>query len=502
MMKTARRTAPRLARRHPVRTQTARTLPALAVALALASCAVGPNYHRTDAPSTPEFKENQGWKPASPSQIPTDQPWWSIYHDATLDGLERQVVISNQTLKSDIAAYYSAVQQIAVDRGQLLPSLSVSGSATKSNGRVNTTGFTLGSVSGSSTIYTAGPTGSWVLDVWGRIRRTVESDADKAQVSAADVAAALLSAQMTLAEDYFQLRAAEDQSHLYESYIADLQEALRITRNEVAAGTTTLADVYAAETQVETTQAAQINVQLTRETQEHAIAVLVGKPPAAVTVPAGPFATDVPVVPAGMPSALLERRPDIAAAERSMASANALIGVAVSAWFPTLTLNGTFEFSATALRLLSAKNGLWSFGPTIEEDVFNGGSTLAGVRQARANYDQTVASYRQTVLSAFQSVENDISSLRVLEQSQTLQELGVKDSLQSEALTLNQYKAGIVPYSSVITAQTTRIAAQITLSQIRSQRLVSSADLVGQLGGGWDQSQLKLRNDGVPPGSR
>lgn len=497
MMKTARRTATHLAR-HPVRTQAARTLPALAVALTLAACAVGPTYHRPDSPSTPEFKENQGWKPANPSQIPSDQPWWSIYNDATLDGLERQVVISNQTLKADIAAYYSAVQQIAVDRGQLLPQLSVSGSATRSNGRVNTTGFTLGATSGSTTIFTAGPAGSWVLDVWGRIRRTVESDADKAQVSAADVAAALLSAQMTLAEDYFQLRAAEDQSHLYESYIADLQEALRITRNEVAAGTTTLADVYAAETQLETTQAAQINVQLTRQTQEHAIAVLTGKPPAAVTIPAGPFATEVPVVPAGMPSALLERRPDIAAAERSMASANALIGVAVSAWFPTLTLNGTFEFSATALRLLSAKNALWSFGPTIAEDVFNGGSTLAGVRQARANYDQTVASYRQTVLSAFQSVENDISSLRVLEQSQTLQELGVKDSLQSEALTLNQYKAGIVPYSSVITAQTTRIAAQITLSQIRSQRLVSSADLVGQLGGGWQDSQLSQRNDGVP----
>ena len=412
-------------------------------------------------------------------------------------------MISNQTLKSDIAAYYSAVQQIAVDRGQLLPQLSVSGSATRSNGRPVTAGFTIGASSGSSTVYSVGPSGSWVLDVWGRIRRTVESDADKAQVSAADVAAALLSAQMTLAEDYFQLRAAEDQSHLYESYIADLQEALRITRNEVAAGTTTLADVYAAETQLETTQAAQINVQLTRQTQEHAIAVLVGKPPAAVTVPAGPFATDVPVVPAGMPSALLERRPDIAAAERSMASANALIGVAVSAWFPTLTLTGTYEFTSTVLPgLLGAKNALWSFGPSIAEDVFNGGSTLAGVRQARANYDQTVASYRQTVLSAFQSVENDISSLRVLEQSQTLQELGVKDSLQSEALTLNQYKAGIVPYSSVITAQTTRIAAQITLSQIRSQRLVSSADLVGQLGGGWDQSQLKLRNDGVPPGPR
>jgi NodT family efflux transporter outer membrane factor (OMF) lipoprotein len=347
-----------------------------------------------------------------------------------------------------------------------------------------------------------GATGTWSIDVWGRIRRLVESDVAKAQASAADVAAARLSAQITLAEDYFQLRAAEEQGRLYKTDLDDFKNALNITQNQVKAGITTLADVYAAETQVESTEAAAVNVELTRAKFEHAIAVLIGKAPSELTIPDGAFTTVVPVVPAGVPSTLLERRPDIAAAERSVASANALVGVAETAWFPSLTLTGSAGYTDSAAsvfsNLIRSSNSLWSFGPSVAENIFNGGATLAQTREARANYDEAVATYRQTVLSAFQSVEDDLVSLRVLEHQGQLQQTAVKDARLSEGLILNQYKSGIVAYSSVITAQTTRLADEISLLSIQSQALVSSVDLISQLGGGWDASQLDRKDRGVP----
>jgi NodT family efflux transporter outer membrane factor (OMF) lipoprotein len=495
--------------RSPAAARALRSLPALTASLGLAACAVGPNYHRPAAPVDPAYKEDQGWKPATPGEIQSDKPWWSIYDDPLLDSLEQQVEVSNQTLKADEAAYRSAVEVIGVDRGTLFPSVTATGAYTRSGGAsgVNQaittgSGTTITTGTGSSSrhnIYSAGAQASWSIDVWGRIRRLVESDVAKAQASAADVAAARLSAQVTLAEDYFQLRAADEQSRLYQTDIDDFKNALTITQNQVKAGTTTLADVYAAETQLESTQASAVGVALTRAKFEHAIAVLIGKPPSELGIDVGSFTTTVPVVPAGIPSTLLERRPDIAAAERSMASANALIGVAEAAWFPSLTLNGSYGFTSTALGgLLSPKNSLWSFGPSLAESVFNGGATLAATREARANYEQTVATYRQTVLSAFQSVEDDLVTLRILEQQGQLQEEAVKDARLSEELTLNQYKSGIVVYSSVITAQTTRLLDEINLLSIQSQRLVSSVDLISQLGGGWDASQLNRADRGVP----
>ena len=485
------------------------TLPALAAVLALAACAVGPNYRRPAAPVDPAFKEDQGWKPATPGEIQADKSWWSIYNDPLLDGLEQQVEVSNQTLRADEAAYRAAVEAIAVDRGTLFPSVTVTGANTRSgsasgiNQAITTaSGTTVTTGTGSSSrrsIYSAGAQASWTIDVWGRIRRLVESDVAKAQASAADVAAARLSAQITLAEDYFQLRAADEQTRLYQTEIDDFKSALTITQNQVKAGTTTLADVYAAETQLESTQASAVGVQLTRAKFEHAIAVLIGKPPSELAVDVGSFTTTVPVVPAGIPAALLERRPDIAAAERLVASANALIGVAEAAWFPSLTLTGSYGFSSSVLPgLLKAGNSLWSFGPSLAENVFNGGATLAQTREARANYDGAVATYRQTVLSAFQAVEDDLATLRVLEQQGQLQESAVKDARLSEQLTLNQYKSGIVAYSSVITVQTTRLVDEISLLSIESQRLVSSVDLISQVGGGWDAAQLNQTDRGVP----
>jgi len=476
-------------------------------ALLLAGCKVGPNYHRPDAPTASAYKEDQGWKPAAPAQIPGDESWWSIYNDPLLDSLERQVVVSNQNLKAAEAAYRSAAAQVGIDWGPLFPSIGLNGVNTRSGGG---SGFTQGVTTGSGTtvtttgksrdnIYSAGAQASWQIDVWGRIRRTVESDVAKAQVSAADVAAARLSAQVTLAQDYFQLRAADEQRRLYTDSIKAFQTSLTIAQNQVNAGITTLADVYSAETELESTLAADVNVQLTRAKLEHAIAVLIGKDPEELAIEHGGLTTSVPVVPAGLPSELLQRRPDIAASERSMASANALVGVAKAAWYPSVTLSGSYAFTATALPgLFNAGNSLWSFGPTLAETVFNGGARLATNRQARANYDEAVANYRQTVLSAFQAVEDDLSSLRVLEQQATLQRTAVEDAKKSEALTLNQYKSGIVVYTILLTAQTTRLAAEISLLSVQSQQLVSSVDLISQLGGGWSVAQLEQPSRGVP----
>ena len=482
---------------------------ALALALTLAACAVGPDYHRPAAPDAPAYKEEQGWKPATPGEISSDQPWWSIYEDPLLDSLERQVEVSNQTLKANEAAYRSAVAAIGVDRGTLFPSVSANAGMTRS-GSANGVNQAIPTSSGAAvttgpggishrTIYSAGAQAGWSVDVWGRIRRLVESDVAKAQASAADVAAARLSAQVTLAEDYFQLRAADEQMRLYQTEIDAFKNALTITQNQVKAGITTLADVYAAETQLESTEASAVNVRLTRAKFEHAIAVLTGKPPSELAIDQGSFASTVPVVPTDVPSALLERRPDIAAAERSVASANALIGVAEAAWFPSLTLTGSYGFTSNVLPgLLRTGNSLWSFGPSLAENVFNGGATLSLNREARANYDEAVATYRQTVLAAFQSVEDDLVTLRVLERQGELQDSAVRDARLSEQLTLNQYKSGIVAYSSVITAQTARLVDEISLLSIQSQRLVSSVDLISQLGGGWDAAQLNQADRGVP----
>jgi len=479
----------------------------LPLLLALGACAVGPKYRRPAVETAPVFKENQGWEPASPAPIPAGQPWWSIYNDPVLDRLEQQVVISNQNLKAAEAAFRAAQQVVAADRGTLFPQINAPGSATKSGGG---TGFTTTSegtavprAHGTATVYDVGAQATWSLDIWGRIRRQVESDVARAQASAADVAAAELSAQVMLAEDYFQLRAAEQEMRIYQTYLSDLENALQITENQVAAGITTLADVYAAQTQLESTQAADNTVRMTRATFEHAIAVLIGKPPEELSLEQGEFTTTVPVVPVGLPSELLQRRPDVAAAERSVASANALIGVAESAWFPTLTLSGNYGYTSTMLsNLISTSNSLWSFGPQLAMNLFSGGTMLAQTREARANYDEAVASYRQTVLSALQAVENDLVTLRVLEESHGLQVTAVDAARLSEQLTLNQYKAGIVAYTGVITAQTTRLASEITLLSIENQQLVASVDLISQIGGGWSASELQQPDRGVPTAAR
>jgi len=460
-------------------------LPIVALPLWLCSCAVGPNYHRPAAPAAAAYREDQGWKPATPSQAASGAAWWSIYNDPTLDGLEQQVDVSNQTLKASEAAYRAARATVGIDRGSLLPTITATGAESRSGGRQTTTSSSRG------TTYSAAVGADWQIDLWGRIRRTVEADVARAQASAADVAAARLSAQSTLAQDYFQLRAADEQKRLLDASIEAFTTSLQIAKNRVNAGVTTLADVYTAQTQLENTEAQAISVLLTRAKLEHAIAVLVGKTPSEFSLEASSFPGTAPVVPAGVPSSLLERRPDIGAAERNVAASNAEIGVAIAAWFPSLTLSGSYGYTSTNLStLLRASNSVWSFGPQLAETLFNGGARRAQNQQMRANYEAAVANYRETVLAAFQQVEDNLASLRVLQQQATLQDSALQDARRSEELTLNQYKAGVANYSSVITSQTARLTSEISSLSIQSQRLVASVDLITALGGGWDTAQL------------
>ncbi len=471
-----------------------------ACAVALTACAVGPNYHRSSAPPSPAFKSGQGWTPATPAQVANEQ-WWSIYNDPTLAALEQQVEVSNQNVKAAVASYYAARAATAIDESGFLPQITLGGTGNHSGGagQFNTTvsGFQhVGST--TRTVYEADASGTWDLDIWGKLRREVESDVAKAQADAADIAAARLSAQNTLAADYFQLRAAEQEMRILKTTVQDYKVSLQIAQNQVNAGTTTRADVYSARTQLENTIAQENSVELTRDEMEHAIAVLVGKAPSQLAIPEGEFTSTVPVVPAGLPSQLLLRRPDIAASERALESANAQIGVAEAAWFPSLTLSGSYGYESSSLsNLIRASNNVWSFGPQLAETLFNAGATYSQTKEERALYDSAVASYRQAVLTAFQQVENDLATLRHLETEYAQDQAAVEDAQRSAALTLNQYRAGTVAYTSVIVADATLFNAQITALNVQSQRLVASADLVDAIGGGWDSAQLKTHDYGV-----
>ena len=477
------------------------SLAAAACVLALDACAVGPNYHRPSVPPAPAFKEGQGWAPATPAQI-SGEEWWSVYDDPVLSSLEKQVEVSNQNLKAAVASYYAAREAVGVTRGTLFPSIGLGGSGTRTGGsarsNLSLSGLPVGVVQGGSstrTLYDANANASWDLDIWGKIRRQLEGDLAQAQASAADVAAARLSAQAALATDYFQLRAAEQQLRLLKTSVQDYQVSLQIAQNRVNAGVTTLADVYSARTLLENTQSQENTVELTRAKLEHAIAVLIGKAPAALTLAQGELAATVPVVPAGVPSQLLLRRPDIAAAERTLENANAQIGVAESAWFPSLTLSGSYGYESSSLAtLIRASNSLWSFGPSLAETVFNGGARVAQTREERALYDSAVATYRQTVLSAFQQVEDDLATLRYLQTDYAQEQQALADAERSEALTLNQYKAGVADYASVLTAQTARLNTEITALDVQNQRLVASVDLIDAIGGGWSSARLRDRS--------
>jgi NodT family efflux transporter outer membrane factor (OMF) lipoprotein len=470
-----------------------------ATLLALSSCAVGPNYHRPAFETTASFKEQGEWKPSEPEDALSRGPWWHIFDDPELDRLEQQIDISNQNLKAAVDAYRQSQALVAQARAGFWPTITGSGSRQKEQVSTGITSLPLTGMPGAQLpsterLYSNSLTasGNWQLDIWGQIRRTVESNVASAQVSAAAVAAARLSAQATLATTYFELRQQDSLQKLLDDTVEDEQRSLEITQNRYSFGVAAKADVVTAQTQLLSSQAQQVNAAIARAQFEHAIAVLVGQQPAAFSLPVQPLRTDVPTVPAGLPSALLERRPDVAEAERKMAAANAQIGVAVAAYFPNLTLSGSAGYQNTGYlrQLIESKNLVWAVGPTLAETLFDGGLRRAQTAQARAAYDASVDNYRQTVLTGLQQVEDNLVMLRVLEKQGVIENDTVLAAREAERLTLNQYKAGTVPYTSVITAQTTTLANEQTALAVLLNRLSASVALIQAIGGGWTTASL------------
>ena len=483
-------------------TQSVRVTVAACVATLLSACAVGPNYKRPDVAPAASFKEQGDWKPSAPGDALTKGPWWQIFNDQELNRLEEQVEVNNLNVRAAVASYEESLALLMQARAQFYPSIDATGSRTRSKTGVIDSTTPLTGAGIARTTNSAGLRGNWTIDIWGEVRRNAESARASAQSSKATLAAAKLSAQAQLATIYFELRAQDQLQTILNDIVEAEQASLKITQNRYNVGVAAKADVVTAQTQLLSSQSAQINAQIGRATLEHALAVLVGLQPAEFSLAISALRTDVPTVPPGVPSALLERRPDVAEAERKVASANAQIGVAETAWFPSLTLTGSLDYTGgTISKLIRASNRVWSFGPQLAETIFDGGARLAAVRAAKATYEISVDNYRQTVLSGFQNVEDELVSLRVLEKQAAVEDEAVKAAREAETLTLNQYKAGTVPYSSVITSQTTRLQAEETALSVLRSRLEASVALIQDVGGGWDASDLdKLQRPApLPP---
>jgi NodT family efflux transporter outer membrane factor (OMF) lipoprotein len=451
--------------------------------LVLSACTVGPHYHRPGAPVPARYKE-AGRTLGRPADMLARSPWWRIYRDPVLDRLEPQIVVSNQNLKASAAAFREAEALVAEARAGFFPTLSAGGQGQRSQGAGGTVG----------NFFSQTASASWVPDLWGRVRRTVAANVASAQVSAADLANATLSAQGALASDYFQLRIADALTRLLDRTVAAYAESLRITRNQYAAGIAAESDVAQAEAQLAAAKAQRYAAGVTRAQLEHAIAVLIGRPPAEFALAPAPSTGTVPAIPPGLPSTLLERRPDIAAAERQMAAANAQIGVAEAAFFPDITLSGDAGTeAATIARLFSAANIVWAFGGQAAQTLFEGGLRNAQLAAARAVFAQDVALYRQSVLTAFQQVEDQLAALRLLARQQKAEDEAVGAAREAERAIANQYKAGLVPYTSVVVAQATALGDAETALQIRQSRLVASVALIEALGGGWNAALLPSR---------
>jgi NodT family efflux transporter outer membrane factor (OMF) lipoprotein len=467
-----------------------------AVCVFASGCMVGPDYKRPDAPPSPGFKELRGWKPSEPRDDVDKGAWWSVYNDPELDRLERMVEVSNQTVKQFEAQYRNAVALVAEARAGLFPTVGLSSSVTRSSsggggGRGGSGGGSSSGGGGPVTQYSLEGSVTWDLDVWGKIRRQIESNVAGAQVSAADLANAKLSAQGTLAADYFDLRAEDSLEQLLRDTVAAFRRALEITQNQYRAGTTASSDVVTAQAQMQSAEAQLVGVGVQRQQFEHAIAMLTGHAPSEITIAPGRLPTAVPVVPAGLPSTLLERRPDIAAAERQMQQGNALIGVQVAAYYPDISLSALGGFAGGPLsQLFTASNSLWSLGASAAQTVFSGGARPAAVAAARATYDQFVATYRQTVLTAFQQVEDALSNLRILQAQAAAEAIAVESTRRAVEVELNLYRAGTVAYTSVITEQTLLLSNQQAALSIQQSRLVASVALIEALGGGWDTAAL------------
>jgi NodT family efflux transporter outer membrane factor (OMF) lipoprotein len=476
-------------------------LAAVVTATTLGGCLVGPNYHRPSAPTPTVFKEAKGWAPANPSDAADKRDWWTVFGDPTLNSLEERVEVSNQNLIAAEAAYRQARALVAEQRAQLFPTVNLTGSAAVSGGGsqsgvnvgagTGTTGTATTTGRGTVGSYSVGVGASWAPDIWGAVRRAIENARANAQASAADLANARLSAQMEVANDYIALRQYDEQERLLNLTVTGYKRSLIITENKYRAGNAARSDVLSAQALLDATEAQAVALISQRAVDEHAIAVLTGVPPADLTLPAAAWTLKLPMIPTTVPTTLLERRPDISASERLMAAANAEIGVNVAAYYPTLNLTGQVGFASNELgNLFTAPNFAWSAAAQAVETLFNAGLTHAKVEAARAAFDQAVATYRQTVLTAFQQVEDNLAAQGVLGSEESLLQTATNAATLNKQITLNEYQAGQVDYTTVVTSQATALQDQIALLQTQASRLTTAVDLIAAMGGGWSTADL------------
>lgn len=482
-----------------------RSLLALALCAALAGCAVGPDYQRPELSVPAAFKEGEGWRQAQPADLAGHGQWWTLYADPVLDDLQQRLLKANQTLAQSEASYRQAAALVKGSRASFFPTISAdvgktrSGQGGSGSGSVRLPdGSTVssGGSGGISNSYSASLGVSWELDLWGKLRRQLEADTASRDASAADLAASRLSLQSQLAQNYLQLRVMDQQIKLLNDTVEAYERALKLTTNQYNAGIVTKADVAQARTQLKSTEAQAIDLKYQRAQLEHAIAVLVGQAPANFGLAATGQVPKLPAIPALVPSQLLERRPDIAAAERQVISANAKIGVAKAAWYPDLTLSAAGGYRSGSFHdWIETPNRYWSIGPQFAMTLFDGGLISSQVEQAEASYDQTVASYRQTVLDGMREVEDYMVQLKVLEEESGAQNEALDAAREALRLTSNQYKAGTVDYNSVVTTQTTALSNERNVLSLYGNRLVASVQLIAAMGGGWDAGQIATEGE-------
>src|SRR6202034_3191580 len=477
---------------------------ALVLAVILSGCTVGPHYHRPDVTAPESYKElipadyqnTAGWKVAQPKDSALKGKWWEIFNDPELNSLEEQVNVSNQSIASAAAAFLVARTMVKEARSQYFPTVTVGAGITNQRNPIEVGGSGSGTGAGSTTPqvfteYSLPFDATWTPDLFGRVRNTVRANANAAQASAADLENTRLMIQAEVAVDYFDVRGQDALKKLLDDTVVAYQESLRLTQALYETGIDSDESVAQAETQLESAQAQDTNLGILRAQYEHAVAMLVGQPASTFSIRTLPLNASPPAIPYGLPSQLLERRPDIAASERSMAQANALIGVAVAAYYPTVTLSASAGLENTSFtKWFTWPSRFWSVGPSISETLFDGGLRKATVQQYKANYLETIANYRQTVLAAFQQVEDNLASIRILSVEIAQQDTAVGSAERNLKIATDRYKLGIDPYLNVITAQTTLFSNQQTDVNLRIQQITASVQLVEAIGGGWDASQL------------
>jgi len=459
----------------------------LCVAL-LAGCTLGPDYRRPETQAVEAFRETpEPWKQAQPRDDIERGNWWEIFGDPQLNDLIARIDVSNQTLAASEAQFRQTLAALGISRAALFPTLDANATVVRSH----SPGSTLGGTTAGRTVTSYGGrfTAQWEIDLWGRVRRSVEAAEAAARASAADLGAARLSLQAQLATSYFQLRALDAQARLLDDTVGALRKSLELTDNRYRAGVVARSDVVQADAQLKSTLVQTVDLGVQRAQLEHAIAVLTGVPPARLTITqSDSYETAVPVVPPGLPSALLERRPDVAAAERRVHASNAQIGVAKAAYFPQVTLTGVYGATSPDVSVFFAgASRTWSIGPSIAQSIFDAGLRRSQTEQAIAAYDATVANYRQVTLTAFQEVEDNLAALRILEEEARSEAEAVEAARLSLSLVLNQYKAGTVSYLNVVTAQTALLNEERNAVGIQVRRLAAVIALIKALGGGWHE---------------